>query len=90
MPDKIDSLGLWALKWIFIPIFTIFIFVMVLDTSVGSWKCRQLREKHGYVEFKYVPRYRYNGGYCILEGKSGKDGIVDDKAVQKIEMTGLI
>jgi len=86
IPDKQDFIGIWLLKWVFIPFVVVFILSMLINVSSGSITCSKMAEEQGFVESQYIPSYRYSTSYCIMKKKKLANGTIDENAILKIEM----
>jgi len=82
-PDKMDPLGIWLLKRVFIPVMLLFVLLMVFNVSSGKRKCLQMSTERGFLDAEYVPSYHYSGSYCIMKRKRNVDGTVDESAINK-------
>jgi hypothetical protein len=86
IPDSMDPIGIWLLKWVFILLTVLMILFMIVDVGSGQRKCAQVSEIRGYLESEYITPYRYSGGVCIMKKKKNADGTVDENAIMKVEM----
>ena len=74
------SIGMWAFKWIVVPIFILVLFSWVYFSDSYTRQCKRLCKEKGYTEWSLYPGRYGARTSCVLSGKILPDGTVDTEA----------
>ena len=76
-----DPIGMWVLKWIFVPFIVIGLIACAIHFEVMKHKGRELCEERGYIESIYIPPNRAGfGEQYVFSKKRNPDGTIDETA----------